>query len=977
MLREEMNLDDILKRSHDIAQHIRWSKDTIISILTNYETYLVAQDEIERTLDLLENLDENSEYFQGVKVNKTVVFLPSNQPLYAFFCFAVIPSFMSLEVCVRMPKDMNGFFRQMMMAIELEDRFNNIKIIESERNEFLSQATSTRIDEKTNQKIPTASAVIFTGKTKNADRMRKLFSSQTLFIANGSGHNPVIITESADIKQAIHSVLKLQLYNQGQDCAAPNSILVYRKIYDIFLTELKKALSKVGIGNYRDSNTLVGPITKLDNLKQIQNILIKNYQWIDGDIGAVIDIKKKIVFPVIIKKPLEHGGNYTESFAPVFFIQKYENENELSLYFENDTYRKNAMYLTIFGKSTYFEDKIKNDLFFQKNYGIIIQNTNLHASGVERGVNQYGGYGRGASYLSINGIVRPQPTLPQRDIYEILIKKNMEGFGMKKEKIDKNKILKQKKHWSQEYVDKILEKFPDKEVYTCASGISPSGTVHFGNFRDVITSYAVYKELVNRGKKARMIFSWDDFDRFRKVPQGIDSSFEQYVGLPLSMVPSPDGKEESYAKFQEKEFEKAMEDMDIDIEYRYQTDEYLSGKYDKYIVEALQKRKEIAKILLSFMTEKGKMNKEIKDNEYTENYYPVSVYSRFNGKDNTRIIDYDGGSKITYKCFDTDKTETVDIKEDHIVKLAWKVDWAMRWKSEDVVFEPGGKDHSTPGGSYDTSRVIAREIFDVKSPIYQGYEFVGIRGLGGKMSGSKGNSISPSKLLEIYTPEILKWLYFRTDPQKSFSLAFDSEVYRQYVEFDKEIEKIQQENEDVDKSSASSISLSGVNFDSIKTKKDIPFRQAVGLGQIVQWNKAKLLEILKALEYDYSEYTLDERLERAKAWLETYNKDEVIRLNVEKNTSYIQELSENDLVSVRKLKDELKENPNRNINELNKLVYGIVKDEKLDMKENAKKQRDFFKIIYNLLISRNTGPRLATFLWSIEEKERIIELLNV
>jgi len=245
------------------------------------------------------------------------------------------------------------------------------------------------------------------------------------------------------------------------------------------------------------------------------------------------------------------------------------------------------------------------------------------------------------------------------------------------------------------------------------------------------------------------------------------------------------------------------------------------------------------------------------------------------------------------------------------------------------------------------------------------------------MSGSKGNSISPSKLLEIYTPEILKWLYFRTEPQKSFSLAFDSEVYRQYAEFDKEIEKIQQKDEEMNKSRVSSISLSGVEVDSIKTKKDIPFRQAVGFGQIVQWDKTKLLEILEALEYNYDESTLDERLEKAKAWLETYNKDEVIRLNAEKNTNYIQELPEDDLVSVRKLKDELKKNPGRDISELNKLVYGIVKDEKLDIKENAKKQRDFFKVIYNLLIGRNTGPRLSTFLWSIEDKENLLNLLDV
>lgn len=43
-------------------------------------------------------------------------------------------------------------------------------------------------------------------------------------------------------------------------------------------------------------------------------------------------------------------------------------------------------------------------------------------------------------------------------------------------------------------------------------------------------------------------------------------------------------------------------------------------------------------------------------------------------------------------------------------EVLWKIDWPMRWLYEGVDFEPGGKDHAAPGGSYDTSRVIAKEI---------------------------------------------------------------------------------------------------------------------------------------------------------------------------------------------------------------------------------------------------------------------------
>ena len=978
----KIDFTKIQERCSETSCLIRKNKKVIINILTRYETYHVAEDEIERTLDLLDSLDENSDYFKGNNINSIAVFLPSNQPFYVFFCFAIIPSFLAKEVNVRMPQCMKSFFMDLMKQIELKKGFKNINIVGSNRENFLALITATRLDIRTNKRIPLTDVVIFTGKTESANKVKKLFCKEVLFILNGSGHNPVIVTETANINKAIESVLRLQLYNQGQDCAAPNSILVHKNAYDAFLKKIKEKLKKVKTGDYKNKKVLVGPITKIKNFKKIQEILVKNYKWIDPDTEAVVNFKTKIIKPIIILKSLKYGGNYTEHYAPILFIQKYNSEDELELYFENEKYRKNAMYITVFGDSNYLNNKKREDLNFLKNYGITISNTDLHAKGVERGVQEYGGYSKGASSLSLNGFTIPQPTLPQRDIYNIVIKKNMEKFYPTKkrgnQKIKKRKeSIKDRKHWGSLYADSVLEKFPEKEEYVCAAGISPSGTIHFGNFRDVVTSYAVFKKLGKMGKKTKMIFSWDDFDKFRKVPQGVNPSFEKYIDMPLSAVPSPDGKEESYAKYQEKEFEKAMKDLGIEMEYRYQTNEYKFGKYDDYIVQALQNKDKIANILLSFMSEKGKSNKGIEDDRYKENYYPVSVYSRFSGKDNTRVIDYDGGSKITYKCFDTGKTETVDIRKDRIVKLSWKVDWAMRWAFENVSFEPGGSDHSSPGGSYDTSSVIAREIFDIEPPIFRGYDFVGIRGLGSKMSGSKGGSVSPRKLLEIYTPELLKWLYFKTEPNKRFSLAFDSEVYRQYVEFDKEIKKAKESRQKMNDFELSTLELSGILGKQLKWKTPIPFKQVVSFGQIVQWDREKLLEILKALGFDYDEDSLSERMEKAKAWLETYNRDEIIKLEEEKNTEYIKTLSENELGNARRLKKELEVDSHRTISELNSLVYGIVKRKDLDMKENAKRQKSFFKMVYNLLIGKNAGPRLSTFLWAIEDKNKILQLLDV
>jgi lysyl-tRNA synthetase class 1 len=61
-------------------------------------------------------------------------------------------------------------------------------------------------------------------------------------------------------------------------------------------------------------------------------------------------------------------------------------------------------------------------------------------------------------------------------------------------------------HWSEVIADKIIKNNPAKDEYICAAGISPSGSIHIGNFRDIATSYFVVKALRKRGKKLNYFF---------------------------------------------------------------------------------------------------------------------------------------------------------------------------------------------------------------------------------------------------------------------------------------------------------------------------------------------------------------------------------------------------------------------------------------------------------------------------------------
>ena len=124
-------------------------------------------------------------------------------------------------------------------------------------------------------------------------------------------------------------------------------------------------------------------------------------------------------------------------------------------------------------------------------------------------------------------------------------------------------------HWSEEIAEKIIKRNPNKEEYVCAAGISPSGSIHIGNFRDIATSYFVVRALRKKGKKARLLFSWDEFDRLRKVPvnvAAVDSDMEKYIGCPYVDVKNPfvDAQEfKTYAEYFENEFETSLFELSL------------------------------------------------------------------------------------------------------------------------------------------------------------------------------------------------------------------------------------------------------------------------------------------------------------------------------------------------------------------------------------------------------------------------------
>ena len=448
-----LDFSEINQRTQIFADHIEAHFEELAQILLTYESFEVVQDETARTLDLLRNLRENKKYFR-LRVGAVTSFLPRNQPLYALTCFVIVPSLMASEVHFRIPHSMREFFPKLLTALDIHRWFPNIVISHKERLEFLRERSALWINPKTQESWPVTDAVIFTGTSNHADRLRLVFDHRTLFIANGAGHNPIVVSEDANIPKAVEATLMLQLYNQGQDCAAPNAILVHKKIYPAFLRLLEEGLRAVRVGHYNERSCRVGPISEPEDLVRIQSFLIEHRAWLNPSTAGVIRASDAILEPTIICKPLKESGNFTEVFAPIIFLQQYEGDSDLALYFENPHYARNAMYISLYGTSEYIKDLIGRPIGGKVLHesGSVLQNTHLHEKGVERGTQPYGGCGHNASSLSINDNIICKATLPQRDIYDWIAKPLLRGKTRDRHKA----ILRQVTKIQQKDVQKLL-----------------------------------------------------------------------------------------------------------------------------------------------------------------------------------------------------------------------------------------------------------------------------------------------------------------------------------------------------------------------------------------------------------------------------------------------------------------------------------------------------------------------------------------
>jgi lysyl-tRNA synthetase class 1 len=484
------------------------------------------------------------------------------------------------------------------------------------------------------------------------------------------------------------------------------------------------------------------------------------------------------------------------------------------------------------------------------------------------------------------------------------------------------------RHWADDAADAAIA---SGRPVVVSSGISPSGEIHIGNMREVLTADAVYRAVKERGVPVRFNYVCDDLDPLRRVYPFLDPAvYQPLIGRPLSMIPCPCGAHSSYAQHFLEPFLASLRTLGVDVELERAELMYGSGRMNRTIVQALSHRDRIASILTE-LTGKAIDATWSPYNPLCPSCGRVTETSvtGFSAKDET----------VGYACACGGAGELAMAGGG---KLTWRVDWPARWAMLGVSVEPFGKDHATRGGSYDTGARIAREVFDYEPPLPVPYEWISLKGKG-DMSSSRGNVLSIAEVLELVPPEALRYLVMRERPQST-------------IAFDPGLPLLQLVDEvDVALAAGTSSRALALSRASQFSPVGVPFKHLVVAAQVAGFDADRTMEVLARTGYTgLDRNAVVVRLGYARRWLDRHAPDDI---KFEVKASLPAEaagLSPDQKTFLARLSSSLDDAMDGEAVHL--LIYDLAKQ------FPGVKPAQLFQALYIALLGKPRGPRAGTFI---------------
>jgi len=522
---------------------------------------------------------------------------------------------------------------------------------------------------------------------------------------------------------------------------------------------------------------------------------------------------------------------------------------------------------------------------------------------------------------------------------------------MKKEKkyefwtdgIARQIVERKKFHFTDDAVPK-LKKFVVK------SAASISGVLHIGRLSDTIRCEAVYRSLADAGHKTEFIWTADNVDPLRKIPKGVPENYKQYIGVPVTEIPDPEGCHKSYEEHHKSAYIAVVNQfIQSKMKMFSMREEYLKGTFKDEIKLILENREKIVEIQNS---------NRPKDNPLPKEWSPWQPICESCGKIITPRVTKIENDLVHYVCKDYKfKTQTavgcghegVDDPMKGNGKLLYKSELAAQWHHWKVCSEGFGKEYIVPGSAFWINAEIIEKVlkFPMAVPIF--YEHLIIDGK--KMSASLGNVVYPADWLQVATPELLRLLFLK-DPMRERNFRW-ADIPNMMDEYD----------------SLQKIYYGEKKVDSVRDK--VTYTRLFELMQLKPLPKKCLhlapfsvfTEIAKILpDKDQADFAIDklkqfghvrsltpvlkekikERLELAKDWYGRYGRAQAAAFEVPHDVKP----AISDLIDcIKSEKDGEK---------IQKALFEIAKKHGIAVQE-------FFRVIYQILFQSNRGPRLGPY----------------
>jgi len=232
------------------------------------------------------------------------------------------------------------------------------------------------------KRLPLISA---TGSTRMGKRVGQVVGARLgRSLLELGGNNATIISDKANIDNALRAVVFGSVGTCGQRCTSTRRVIIQEDIYDLFKGKLIKAYGQLKIGNPLEEENHVGPLIDKDAVKQFKSA-IALLEEEGGMVAFGGDVLKGkgyesgcYVTPCIAEAQNHMSIVQQETFAPILYLMKYRRLEE-AFAMQNDV--KQGL------SSSIFTNDMMEAESFLSNIGSDcgIANVNIGTSGAEIG----------------------------------------------------------------------------------------------------------------------------------------------------------------------------------------------------------------------------------------------------------------------------------------------------------------------------------------------------------------------------------------------------------------------------------------------------------------------------------------------------------------------------------------------------------------------------------------------------------------